>query len=88
MKKEVEDNNVPTQIDLFKTSEEIRSEVEELLDLQDEDEAVSVNVSVDDYGMVTLSGSVPDKYALAAAARIAGEVPGVTRVRNELEIAR
>ncbi len=44
-----------------------------------------VDISVYD-GVVTLSGYVYDPYDLQQADRIAWEVPGVTRVANDLEV--
>ena len=44
-----------------------------------------VNVSVEE-GMVTLTGRVTMPYKAADLARIAGRVPGVTRVNNHIQV--
>jgi hyperosmotically inducible periplasmic protein len=47
---------------------------------------VSINVDTDNKGMVTLSGTAPNKGAADKAATIARAVTGVTSVQNDIQI--
>lgn len=56
--------------------------------LEDEDfERVAIKVAVRG-GMVTLSGEVPDSGLKERAGEVAGEVPGVHGVRNDIRVVK
>lgn len=75
----------PAQASAFRSSEEIREDVEELISLNDLIYPKDIEVIVED-GNVTLRGRVRDRLAADEAEEAACSVVGVTEVRNELEV--
>jgi osmotically-inducible protein OsmY len=75
----------PAQVSAFRSSEEIKEDVEELIYLNDAIYPKDIEVTVED-GLVTLRGMVRDQVASDEAEMAARDVIGVTGVRNELVI--
>jgi hypothetical protein len=63
----------------------VATEIERRLSADRDVNAQNVTIYVRD-GVVTLSGRVPKEDAKRQAARIAGDVPGVEHVRNDLAV--
>lgn len=87
MKEGEYDSNLigPSQTSLFRTSEEIREDLEELISLNDAIHPKDIDFIVE-RGTVILKGRVRDQAASQEAEQAAREVLGVTAVRNELVI--
>ena len=77
----------PAQASLFRSSDQIRDDVWELICLNNAIRHKDIEVSVEG-GIVTLSGRVGSEIAKGEAEQAAREALGVTDVRNELEVAR
>ncbi len=75
----------PAQASLFRTDDEIKNDVLELIEVNDVIESKGVDVAVSN-GIVTLSGRVNNSDAWDEAANAARTVLGVTDVINRLEI--
>jgi len=70
------------------TDEEIRTSVSEFL-RRDPRIPPQAQIQVEVHGgVVTLTGSVPDKWVKHAAGEVALGLPGVVDVQNSLQIAR
>lgn len=70
-----------------RSDEAIREEVCERLTMDHDVDASEMEVRVDDR-VVTLSGTVPDRYSKRLAEDIAEAVRGVEDVHNELRVSR
>jgi hypothetical protein len=68
-----------------RSDEEIKDEINRLLPLLDQVEAAGIQVEVDQ-GTVTLSGEVRDQQDVQKVEKMAGNVLGVSEVRNRLKI--
>lgn len=68
------------------TSEALKRDVLDALDFHPEVKASSIGVSVEDHGVVTLSGHVPTYFEKDAAEEIVKRVTGVRAVANELQV--
>jgi len=81
------DSNImgPAQATAYRSSDQIKEDVIELISLNDAIYPKSIDVLVED-GTVTLRGQVRDEVARDEAEQAASEVIGVTEVINELEI--
>ena len=75
----------PARADLFRTADEIKHDVEQLIAENELLFGSDIDVSVES-GVVTLRGRVRDQAACDEAVNAAREVLGVVDVRNELEI--
>ncbi len=75
----------PAQSSIFRTSEQIRDEIIELINENDAIQPKDIEVIVSD-GIVTLRGQVQDELAREEAEQAAWEVLGVTEVDNQLEV--
>jgi len=75
----------PSQASVFRSSDEIREDVEELISLNDAIQPKDIAVTVED-GKVVLRGRVRNQAAAEEATQAARQVIGVTDVHSELEI--
>ena len=88
MKDKIDSSQIgPAEASLFRSTDQIRNDVEELLNINDELHLEDLKVDVDGNGVVTLRGRVFDNLQRAEAEDAVWEVLGVTGVVNELEIA-
>jgi len=76
----------PAQASTFRSSDQIKEDVEELISVNDAVHPKDIDVLVED-GKVTLRGCVRDRVAADEAEHASREVIGVTEVHNELEIS-
>ncbi len=76
----------PSQASVFRTSEQIRKDAIELIELNSAVTPKDIDVSVEG-GIVTLRGRVDSDTARDAAERAVREVMGVIEIHNELEVA-
>lgn len=76
----------PAQASAFRSSDEIKEDVEELLDANDMINPMYIDIIIEN-GVVTLKGCVNSRAAYEEAEGAAREVIGVTGVRNQLEIS-
>ena len=89
MREEIDSSLIgPSQASLFRSTDQIKNDIVELLNLNDEVNAEDIEVIVDENGIVTLKGRVSDETAKEEAEQTAIEVLGVMGVRNELVVAR
>lgn len=77
----------PSQASVFRSNEQIRADVEEMIKLNDAVHPKNIDVSVDN-GIVTLKGSVDSNESSDEAVMAAREVIGVIDVKNQLEVSR
>lgn len=75
----------PAQASLFRSSDQIREDLQELISANDLIEPKEINVRVEN-GIVTLQGRVRDRVACDEAIQAARSVLGVIDVKSELEI--
>jgi osmotically-inducible protein OsmY len=75
----------PSEASTFRSSDQIRADVEELIAENDDIHPKNICVDVQD-GRVTLIGRVDGIESADEAVRAAREVLGVTEVRDELDI--
>lgn len=75
----------PAEASLFRTSEQIKQDVIELISSNDAIWPKEIEVEVSD-GTVTLKGRVRDEVARQEAEQAAREVLGVIKVDNQLEV--
>lgn len=73
----------PSAAEVFRSAEQIRREIEELLEANTEVDASQINVEVHQ-GRVTLRGAVASPVERDAAAHVAAEALGAIEVNNEL----
>jgi osmotically-inducible protein OsmY len=88
MQREINSNMIgPGQASLFRSSDEIKRDIEELIRENDAIYPKDIDVFVEN-GIVTLKGSVRDEEALQQTLRAAGDVLGVLDIESELEIVQ
>lgn len=75
----------PAAASVSRSDAQIRDEIEDLLESNDQVEAEKIDVYVQ-AGQVTLIGTVNEPTARATAERIAREALGATAVRNEIRV--
>jgi osmotically-inducible protein OsmY len=75
----------PAEASLFRSSDQIKKEIIELIQANDAIYPKDIEVEVHD-GTVILRGRVKDQIAVEEAVQIAREALGVTSVQNELEV--
>lgn len=73
----------PSAAEIYRSDQQIESEVKDLLDASDEIDASEINVTVQQ-GRVTLKGIVKNSAEKNAAERIASDALGVTEIKNKL----
>ncbi|MHB0914005.1 MAG: BON domain-containing protein [Armatimonadota bacterium] len=83
MREEINSSMIgPAEASLFRSGEQIREDVLELLTARGLREGIEVSVNE---GVVTLEGRVRNRRAIEGAEAAAREVLGVTQVVNRLE---
>jgi osmotically-inducible protein OsmY len=75
----------PAEASLFRSDDQIRKDVENLISVNDDIFPKDIDINVKQ-GIVTLKGGVNSTYARNAAEEAAREVLGVTDVKNELDV--
>ena len=75
----------PSAAEVYRSDQQIKNEIEELLDANDEVDVRDINVSVQQ-GRVILAGSVESLSQKSAAERIASNALGTTEIDNELQV--
>ncbi|MCE5197812.1 MAG: DUF2267 domain-containing protein [Armatimonadota bacterium] len=76
----------PAAAEVYRSDQQVRNEIEELLDASDEVDASTVNVEVKQ-GQVTLNGTVRSNTEREAAARVASDALGATVIQNDLQVS-
>lgn len=86
MKEKIDSSMIgPAEASLFRSADQIKKDIIELIQANNAIYPKDVQVEVQD-GNVTLRGCVKDQMAVEEAIQAARNVLGVTSVRNELEI--
>jgi osmotically-inducible protein OsmY len=87
MKEKIDSSMIgPAEASLFRSGDQIRDDINELLEANPETSGQEIRVSVSE-GVVTLQGKVGSDDVKNSATAVALDVLGVTAVRNELEVA-
>ncbi|MCL6520485.1 MAG: BON domain-containing protein [Armatimonadetes bacterium] len=75
----------PAQSSVFRTSDQIREDVINLINENDVIQPKDIEVIVND-GVIILKGKVRDELAKQEAEQAASEVLGVVKIENQLEV--